>query len=428
LDELNGDVIALVVDLLDSRTAARSLAATCKRLREHVLPVLYRDSRMLVRPRPNRPSPRIFQQHPLGTPALSAYVRSLVIEDSCPRLGSERYMMDDEVGEPSLCDSLDLHRAFNTFVSSLPQICSITFTADLETYHGLSYDTIRRVLTIPTLRHFTLERLHFSPLPTRMRGGTDLSPLSTFNYHKVYPFQPGMHQSESQALSFTLSRVHKTLETLRLMGASAPVDALRDLDWPRLTTLVLHADPPTGDIPHAAKLFTNMPNLRVLALNLQRRAERAPERAPIWPPGHSGPFPWPKLERLVVACPNARDEVYAHLPPTLRELALRYWKLVWCTDGADRDTYHGTSTTLDILRRCNVPTLERLEIEYVAENKRAAPGDAAGIEEDAISREESVLLGSLATAFPRLEWLTLLRHDDPPELGNRPQDIPTVRT
>ncbi|KAH9916298.1 uncharacterized protein BXZ73DRAFT_26198, partial [Epithele typhae] len=161
----------------------------------------------------------------------------------------------------------------------------------------------------------------------------------------------------------------------------APVDALRDLDWPRLTTLVLHADPPTGDIPHLAALFTNMPNLRTLALKslpphgtrVNNRTDcpdfwstRATERAPLWPPGHSGPFPWPKLERLVVACPNAQDEVYAHLPPTLRELSLRYWKRVWFAEGVHRDAYHDASTTLDILRRCNVPNLERLEIEYVA--------------------------------------------------------------
>ncbi|KAH9916308.1 uncharacterized protein BXZ73DRAFT_22399, partial [Epithele typhae] len=163
--------------------------------------------------------------------------------------------------------------------------------------------------------------------------------------------------SEAKSLSSILSKLHGTLETLHLLGASTPVDALRDLDWPHLTTLIINADPPTGDLPHARLL----PRMELLA--------RARHRAsPPLASGCSGPFPWPRLERLVIACPNAQDEVYEHLPPTLRALSLRHWKFAWLHEGLVPSLYHSSGAMLAILRRCAAADIERLEIEYRADS------------------------------------------------------------
>ncbi|KAH9916385.1 uncharacterized protein BXZ73DRAFT_2604, partial [Epithele typhae] len=123
--------------------------------------------------------------------------------------------------------------------------------------------------------------------------------------------------------------------------------------------------------------------------------------------GCSGPFPWPRLERLVIACPNAQDEVYEHLPPTLRALSLRHWKFAWLHEGLVPSLYHSSGAMLAILRRCAAADIERLEIEYRADS----------------TSEDAMLRFVAGGAFPRLERLTLLRYDEPYDEGDFPARI-----
>ncbi|TBU54747.1 hypothetical protein BD310DRAFT_935218 [Dichomitus squalens] len=51
-----------------------------------------------------------------------------------------------------------------------------------------------------------------------------------------------------------------------------------------------------------------------------------PGRQPIWPASSPcATLPWQRLRYLSVSYPDPEDEVYSHLPTTLRSLALRCW-------------------------------------------------------------------------------------------------------
>ncbi|KAH9916302.1 uncharacterized protein BXZ73DRAFT_21652, partial [Epithele typhae] len=286
--------------------------------------------------------------------------------------------------------------------------------------HSIPWRTIRRVLSVPTLREFVLQRFIFAPdfKPQDIEGFAPVS-LRSFEARFNYPIpcRPESLQSETRAFSTVLSKLHDTLETLHLPGPSAPADLLTTSHWPRLRELVLYSEPWDASQPwHAVTLFSNMPHLRTLALKfLPPRGKgllnladsrngvvhhsRETERTPLWPPGYTGPFPWPELDRLVVSCPNVDDEVYEHLPQTLRSLSLRYWKhLFWLAhertraETPDHRAYHTAGSTLTILRRCAIPALEQLTVEYVEDDR------------------EEELLRLLGTAFPRLRELTVLQY------------------
>ena len=147
-----------------------------------------------------------------------------------------------------------------------------------------------------------------------------------------------------------------------------------------------------------------MPNLRSLALNHTDK-----HRLPLWPPEHTAPFPWPKLERLVISPPVVDDGIYENLPQTLRSLSLRYWKHAWyyhiypCEPGPpervhltakdpDYDTMLHASSLSVILRRCHLPALQSLEVEYVQDE----------------AKDDFLLL--LVASFPRLTRRKLQRY------------------
>ncbi|KAH9916301.1 uncharacterized protein BXZ73DRAFT_81157 [Epithele typhae] len=150
-----------------------------------------------------------------------------------------------------------------------------------------------------------------------------------------------------------------------------------------------------------------MPHLRVLALKffplqgkgLARpadddsviRSSRETERPPLWPPGYTGPFPWPELERLVVSCQTWTTK------STIT--SLQRFHLWWfvrgrpaCYEPPDLRAYHTATLTLGILRRCAIPDLDQLTIEYVADEG------------------EDQLLAFLGQAFPRLSTLSVLQY------------------
>ncbi|KAM5544075.1 hypothetical protein V8D89_002261 [Ganoderma adspersum] len=131
----------------------------------------------------------------------------------------------------------------------------------------------------------------------------------------------------------------------------------------------------------AVTLFSSMPCLQSLALNLSE-----PENAPagvVWPKGVSTTFPWRNLETLHISHPGPHDEVYTHLPLSLRCLALRSWPhecervyqlAVRNLNTSQLEGYRrrwwsyplSTSRNLaEILRKCSdLPCLRTLELEY----------------------------------------------------------------
>ena len=308
------------------------------------------------------------------------------------------------------------------YLRPLHNLTSITISHQKFQPHGLPWCTLRDILSLPSLRHFTLHKLHFAA--RRLAGGDEynvisLPPIKVFKHRMVHAYTvPEVFPTETAALSSVLSHIHRSLETLHLFGPSAPAQSLHELEWPHLRELVIFNGPWKTHTPHPITLLTRMPNLRSLVLKYTDA-----QRVPLWPPGHIGPFPWPKLERLVISSPVADDSIYDNLPKTLQSLSLRYWKHLWyyqyylwepgpwdtsqfAVHDPPYESMMHASTLLGILRRCRLPELQRLEVEYIEDE------------------DEEDLLAHPTTSFPRLTYLKLQRYQLDVTLNS---DIPTVR-
>ena len=137
----------------------------------------------------------------------------------------------------------------------------------------------------------------------------------------------------------------------------------------------------------------------------------------LWPPGYLGSFPCPQLTKLVVSFPDLRDQVYDHLPSSLSSLSLRcyphlYEQFSIAFHGFGEypryDVLFGASATLSLLRRCENLDLDRLEIEYLADD------------------EEAALLEHVVAAFPQLTNLKIIRYSSTVQEQAAEQSVPLV--
>ncbi|OJT04234.1 hypothetical protein TRAPUB_5054 [Trametes pubescens] len=200
------------------------------------------------------------------------------------------------------------------------------------------------------------------------------------------------------------------MERLVLTTEIAPLHAIcTTLDWPNLRELRLRGEPRTvGDLPLSIiAMFAHMSRLRILDLKLKlTKPEESPPR-PIWPIRYKSEFPWQELQELTVSFPANNDLIYRKLPDTLRALTLQCFPHI-----TSKFRQHGaegvsgpiqSSDWLRILRRCNLPLLRSLELEY-REND-----------------QDDELLRHLGAAFPKLRQLKVRRYR---REGVRMADVP----
>ncbi|EPS95184.1 hypothetical protein FOMPIDRAFT_1152416, partial [Fomitopsis schrenkii] len=276
--------------------------------------------------------------------------------------------------------------------------------------HGLPWDTLLSVLSIPHLRKFELRFQCFCPA---LRPGEELSvdslaPLTAFRYKMEYPRDIWFFPSEVAALEAVLGKLCDTLEELVLPSEPAPMSTLATLRWPRLREFVVRGSPSTWETLPAplVSLFSTMRGLRAISFKINPLDDALPPA--VWPRGFVHSFPWPELERLMVSYPDPSDELWDHLPLTLRALSLRCWPHVSFHRafayngemGSPRlELVPTSSDLLSILRRCEALSLEHLEIEYRVDN------------------EDETLLRYVVTTFPHLTSLALFRYRRAPHLS-----------
>ena len=336
--------------------------------------------------------------------------RSLSLVDKCPDIGSMtnmrrrlRYTKDR-----LLCGVMD-GQVLNTAMLAMPRLRSIMVSFSCHAVHGLSWETLTSILSVPQLENFNIQLFNFSPRP-RPAPDVDarsLAPLKSFRYiQPAFRWWPHYFPPERDALADVLGQLHDSLEILHLPSMSAPINALAVEPWPRLRELVLQGQLPQGLRSPFITLLSGMPKL--LVLRLLFALPPGVDRLPIWPQGVVTSFPWPELEELSLSFPPPEDQIYAFLPESLRRLSLRCCPHHCVRERVDRPVWHSpilsASEMLQILSRSPLPHLDHLQLEYLAD-------DADG-----------PLLRHVTTAFPGL--LTLEVHRFRPEGVD---EIPVVR-
>ena len=285
-----------------------------------------------------------------------------------------------------------------------------TIVISHTTGDGVPWEAINAVVQIPQLRSLRIQgRLddrHHLPPETEQSFRLPINSLAAIDYPSSG--YRSVSATEIKLFSVLLRQVttQRSLEALSIPSECAPPDFLNAAKFPRLRELSLigrrQAMPHADGQPHTPYLsfLANMPCLRKLALTLAQPINLP--RQPIWPAGMRAEFPCPDLQDLSVSYPHPDDEFYAHLPSTLRRLALRCWPRhylhllehdrAYLTELGWHSPILNSSEMLRILRRCPSHDVQRLEVEF---------------EEDASGGE---LFSYIPTAFPRLQYLTVHRY------------------
>ena len=364
------------------------MSSTCRWLREASAPILFRSCYQLLGVIPwNRTT------HEILPPALWSHIRLVDLSSSttglahidscrvlrlycsCPAYSQK----DPTIVDPLICD------AFNTIHAALPELPRLTtlhLRVQYVDVHGISWNTMRTILSLPRLRHLHIDRLYICPEPLDCDSlnGATVSLLTTFHYIMPLYRQPWSFPSEEATLDFLIRKLHTSLERLVLPAESAPIQTISTLHWPRLREFTLQGERWSNPTAPIVSLFSSMPSIQSLALELSE-----PENVVagmICPKEFSATFPWPNVERLCVSYPNPADKIYIHLPPPLHALSLRSWphecirlyyerrahlRPSWLQGYRRRWRSHFLSTPHDlaqVLQKCEPSLFSSLELEY----------------------------------------------------------------
>ncbi|KAI1788691.1 hypothetical protein LXA43DRAFT_894250 [Ganoderma leucocontextum] len=389
LQGLHEDVLVQIFELLRPDRGLHSLSATCKSIRGACTPLLFKHCVV------NVDMPMVPKR--LLPPVLRPHCKSLSLVDNCSDIGSmgRDYRRLRYTDDRLLCGVMD-GQVLKTVLLAMPCLHSILVHFLSNEVHGLRWETLTSILTIPQLENFGLQLFNFSPRPRLATnvGTLSFAPLKLFQYiQPTFHWIPHHFPPERDALADVLGQLHNSLELLHLPSMSAPINMLSVDPWPRLRELVLQGQLPENICSPFITLLSGMPRLRVLSLMFALPRDVDPQ--PVWPRGLDTSFPWPELESLVLSFPTPDDQLYASLPPCLRRLSLRCCPHHCVHEWVDRPEWRSpvlsASEMLRVLSRCRLPHLERLQFEY-----RADDADRS-------------LLRHLTTVFPQLLTLEIHR-------------------
>ncbi|KAH9886210.1 hypothetical protein C8Q73DRAFT_715761 [Cubamyces lactineus] len=417
---LNDDILDLIIRELvsESKATAFALSQTCRRIRSRCLPMFFKECSLsvLAWARSERFLPRTLWPY-----VCILRISEWTFEMPTPAADSRSEAIPSETRHSAQC-SYDVYPTpyLEVVLAQMPRLRTLIFTAYQRSkpQRMIPWSSIQRTLS---LRHPSLEGLVFDLhwLALELLRSEDFVldeaslALRAFHYtpHKgwalVQQREPTPRPSEARAVELLVERNRPTLERLVLPMYTTPLDQMCSGPiWPNLRELRLRGeyravlDSAGFPIPYILA-FANMPRLRVLELKLAQPEGLEPK--PIWPAGYPAAtsWPWPDLTELSVTCPRVDDQIYAHLPSTMRSLTLQYtphytdyvWMLAarGSLDGRWQWPLLTASEMLGILRQCRFSALRYLALEYLDDD------------------DEEELLSYVAQAFPQLTSLEVLR-------------------
>lgn len=402
--------------MLRPNKGLRALSLTCRWIREASTPILFRSCYQMLGPIPwigatYRILPSTLWSHVrlVDHPSLmdDAHIgrcRILRLSCCCP----VDLFQDPPIVGPLVCDAFD---AIHAVLPALSRLTTLHLLGRYVDVHGISWNTMRTILSLSNLRDLHIYRLYICP---KLLHGDNLddsaiiTPLATFHYTLPHYRQPWSFASELIVLDFLVRKLHTSLKTLVLPVESAPIQTISSLQWPRLQEFTLQGERCFDPATPIVTLFPSMTSLRLLALKMSEPKNALP--GVVWPNGLSVTFPWPNLETLRLSHPDPADEIFIHFPPSIRTLSLRSWPheciriyhekhpllsfSSWTQGREDRWwncpllTPHNLAR---VLQKCKLSLLHNLELEY------------------RVDTHESELLCTLAVRLPHLTTLEVHR-------------------
>ncbi|OSD08738.1 hypothetical protein PYCCODRAFT_49822 [Trametes coccinea BRFM310] len=386
LYRLNTDILLEIIDYLPYDSLLE-ISLACKRLWEVCRPPLFRNVVLHV-----RRIDRVQEALAMRQADIWKYTNHLVF-----------------TGEwQNLC-SVVPHNAIATFVADMPNLHRVIIEGDelpSRVEVSIPWPYLRAILS-------SASRLRYLDILVAVELNGDATAISELDFPLPcltsltltipdYKRHPRHDTTRVKLLSALLPRLSSMLTQLFVSLDVAPLQLIATSQWPCLRELTLQGDRRASLDPHLVSiaLAAGMPELRSFSILRARRKTR--RRLILWPADWTGGIPFPKLECLEVSYPNPKDDLYSHLPDTLRRLSLRCWPRHYMhQQRCDRNAMNRlrwqspvltASEMLSILQRCRSVPLEQLEIEY------------------RVDENDEVLLRSLAELFPALRTLTVYRY------------------
>ncbi|KAI0774002.1 hypothetical protein C8Q74DRAFT_1217922 [Fomes fomentarius] len=369
LNVFNDDVLFTLFEYLRGTRGLLKLADTCLRFRNTLKPMLFTKCYI------HRSK---FTYIVLPPSTIWPYIRILSVACTFRLLRGRKThdMAEFEYVYEPLMNTLSL----------IPNLVSIELNArqsidrDGSCDVDIPWEVVKAMLTPPQLRHF------------RFSGRFDDS-IVLPNQNELLPWLPvAPLKSYTRVIDYRKTFGPTSLEIYFVSSLAERPEVHESLE-----TLIL---PNEGVLVPWMAYLCHMPQLASLTLDFAY-PDSVPKR-PIWPHDTEFMCAWQNLEPLSITYPHSEDELYAHLPPSLRQLSLRCWPrhYVHLTPEEQKKIkrlrwYSPISTSsemLKVLRACKLTLLEQLDIEF-----KEDLGDGS-------------LFRSLPTLFPNLTVLTIHRY------------------
>ncbi|KAI0649524.1 hypothetical protein C8Q79DRAFT_517953 [Trametes meyenii] len=399
---LNDDCLVLLYGILIFQGDLKALSCTCKWIRQSCLNVLFERCYALAtelgKPR-SLPPPSIWP-HIRSLTFLGYFKRPLLQEewDSSDALDNMIHASDESCHEVFLASAL----------GSMPRLYKVIFLDKREL--GIPWPILDAVLSTPHLRVVEVRGRLYRPqsLPPK-KPRFQPAPITTFAYYpNDFRLSPRSHSSEKRVLAVLLERLSATLEVLSIPSECAPFAGMVRWNWPCLRELYIRGDAHRLCRAHAPliSILSRMCLLRVLSLKIMHSFKYQP--GPIWPSGYNfSRFPWPELESFTVTWAHPDDQVFGHLPSSLRHLSIRAWPRLYTLTHKLEElsmkaivfnlppwklTAPSSSDTLQVLRRYHGVQLDRLELEYL------------------VDQDDITMFRYIVTTYPLLRTLQVHRY------------------
>ncbi|KAI0671347.1 hypothetical protein C8Q78DRAFT_972941 [Trametes maxima] len=409
---LNDDCLTLLYEQLPFRGGLKELSCTCKWIRQSCLNVLfehcYASATELGQPRCLPPPP--LWPH-IQTLTFTGYFKRPLLQeewDSSDALDNMIHASDESCHEVFLASAL----------RSMPRLFKVVFLDQREL--GIPWPILDVVLSTPHLRAVEVRGQLYRPksLPPK-KPHFQPAPIISFTYSPDdFRLPPRSHSSEKRVLAILLERLSATLEVLSIPSECAPFTGMIRWDWPCLRELHIRGDAHRLCRAHTplVSILSRMRLLRVLSLKIMHSFKYQP--GPIWPSGYDvARFPWPELESFTVTWVHPDDQVFNHLPPSLRHLSIRAWPRLYTLTQKLEElsmriiipnrppwllTAPLSSGTLQVLRKCHSVPLHRLELEYL------------------VDEDDMEMFQYIVSAYPLLRTLQVHRYRDQGDFSSVP--------